>query len=205
LPILKKLGLGLAGIVGVLLIFLYVVSLAVLRRLPKPGRVALEGVTTLEQAINLCRRSGLEGWELVAFAQNLAARKFSYSRLNSWEAPARAFERGRGYCQQQAQALKKILDGLGIEAKLVYALRCQFPAKEVDGFYCPAGISSHTWLRVRLANREEEKEKEVCCGATTNRPGQVHFQILSKVHPLPGWLLPFSQFGSAIENIRRDF
>jgi hypothetical protein len=29
-------------------------------------------------------------------AQHLAARKFTYSRLNTWEPPSRAFERGMG-------------------------------------------------------------------------------------------------------------
>jgi hypothetical protein len=47
--------------------------------------------------------------------QNLAAKKFTYSRLNTWDTPSRAFERGIGYCEQQALALKKIYDKPGIE------------------------------------------------------------------------------------------
>jgi hypothetical protein len=77
---------------------LYLYTLPGLRRLPKGGRTTLGDVTTIEDAVAACRRTGLQGWGLVAYAQNLAARKFAYFRRNPWDSPARAFERGMGYC-----------------------------------------------------------------------------------------------------------
>lgn len=42
--------------------------------------------------VEACWRTELQGWELVAYAQNLAASKFTYSRLNTWDSPSRAWE-----------------------------------------------------------------------------------------------------------------
>src|SRR5215212_4970913 len=121
-----------------------------LRLLPRPGRVALDGVTTIADAVAACRATGLSGWELVASAQHLAACKFHYSRRNPWDSPARAFARGLGFCQQQALALAQIYAELGITAQPVYALRCRFPPTVIHGIPEPERISPHTWLRVRV-------------------------------------------------------
>lgn len=108
---LKKLFLLLAGITTGAACVLSILTRPLLRRLPKEGRVSLDGILTIDDAIAACHKSGLQDWELVAYAQKLAERKFTYSRLNPWDTPARAFERGRGYCQQQALALKKSMMG----------------------------------------------------------------------------------------------
>jgi len=129
------------GAMGVLTVYLLTIHL--LRRLPKQGRVSMDGITTIDDAVEACRRTHLQGWDLVAYAQNLAAQKFTYSRLNTWDTPSRAFERGMGYCEQQALALKKIYDKLGIETRPVIAIRCKFPAKVVDGMPSPGGIGGH--------------------------------------------------------------
>jgi hypothetical protein len=175
-------------------------TIPLLRRLPEPSRVSMDGITTIDDAVEASRRSHLQGWELVAYAQHLAARKFTYSRLNTWDTPSRAFERGMGYCEQQELALKKIYDGLSIETRPVFALRCVFPAKTVDGMPWPGGISGHAWLKVKIAG----EERDVCPGSLTNTPGVTHFQVLSKVHSWYPWLRPFTHLGSSLENIRRD-
>jgi hypothetical protein len=175
-------------------------SLPGLRLLPKARRIALDDVTTIEDAIAACQQSGLIGWALVAYAQQLAARKFSYSRRNPWDSSARAFARGMGYCQQQALALQRIYIGLGIGAQPVYALQCQFPPTTIHGMPEPERVSPHTWLRVRIG----KEVRDVCCGSRNNTPGLVHFTVLSDVKPLMPWLRPFSHLGSVIENIRRD-
>jgi hypothetical protein len=180
---------------------LYLQAVAMLHRLPKPDRVALDGVTTIDQAATACRRTGLKGWDLAAYAQHLAAHKFTYSRLNSWESPARAFEHGRGYCEQQALALKQIYDRLGTVSRPVFALHCRFPAQEIDGMPWSGGISGHAWLQVKIGGQE----LNVCPGSPENTPGHVQFEILSPVHPLFPWLRPWTHLGSAIENMRRDW
>jgi transglutaminase superfamily protein len=178
----------------------YVAYLPLKRRLPKEGRTTVDGVTTIAGAVDACRRAGLSGWDLAAYAQNLAARKFSYSRLNTWDSPARAFERGMGYCEQQARALKRIYDALGIASRPVMAMRCRFPPEMIDGMPWAGGVTPHAWLRVRI----DGEERDVCPGSPANRPGVTHFQALSRVRSLRRWMLPWTHLGSAIANIRRD-
>lgn len=196
----KKLALFLTGISAAGVLSVYLLTIPMLRRLPKQSRISMDGIATIDDAVEACRRTQLQGWELVAYAQNLATRKFAYSRLNTWDTPSRAFERGMGYCEQQALALKKIYDKLGIETRPVFCLRCKFPAKVVDGVYWPGGISGHAWLRVKIG----DEERDVCSGSVNNMPGVTHFKILSKVHNWYSWLRPFTHVGSSLENIRRD-
>jgi hypothetical protein len=186
------------GATGVFTVFLLTIPL--LRRIPKPSRVSMDGITTIDDAIEACRRTHLQGWDLVAYAQNLAARKFTYSRLNTWDTPSRAFERGMGYCEQQVLALKKIYDRLGIETRPVFALRCKFPAKVVDGMPSPGGVSGHAWLKVRIG----DEELDVCPGSINNKPDVTHFEVLSNVRTWHPWMRPLTHVGSSVENIRRD-
>lgn len=196
----RKMLLAFAGVGAAGGFTVFLLTLQLLRRLTKPGRVSMDGITTIDDAIEACQRSQLQGWELVAYAQNLAARKFTYSRLNTWDTPSRAFERGMGYCEQQALALKKIYDRLGIETRPVFAFRCKFPAKVVDGMPSPGGVSGHAWLKVRIG----DEELDVCSGSVNNKPGVTHFEIGSKVRTWQPWMRPFTHVGSSIENIRRD-
>ena len=196
----KKILLVLTGICAAGVLTIYLLTVPLLRRLPKQSRVSIDGITTIDDAIEACRRTHLQGWDLVAYAQNLVARKFIYSRLNTWDTPSRAFERGMGYCEQQALALKKIYDKLGIETRPVFALRCKFPTKEIDGVYWPGRITGHAWLRVRIG----DEERDVCPGSIKNTPGVINFEVHSKVLNWYPWLRPFTHIGSSIENIRRD-
>jgi transglutaminase-like putative cysteine protease len=195
----KKLALAVSAIGVSAFVTLYLLTIPLLRRLPKQSRVEMDGITTIADAVAACRQSRLQGWELVAYAQRLVARKFTYSRLNTWDAPDRAFERGMGYCEQQALALKHIYDQLGIPARGVFAMRCKFPPKVVDGVAWPGGISGHAWLRVKIGD-----ERDVCPGSVNNTPGVTHFEVLSTVLPWQPWIRPFTHLGSSIENIRRD-
>jgi len=197
---LKKMLLALTSISAVGALTVYLLTIPMLRRLPKQSRVSMDGITTIDDAVEACRQTQLQGWDLVAFAQNLAAKKFTYSRLNTWDTPSRAFERGIGYCEQQALALKKIYDKQGIETRPVFCMCCTFPAKVVDGGYWPGGISGHAWLRVRIG----DEERDVCPGSVNNTPGVTQFEVHSRVLNWYPWLRPFTHVGSSIENIRRD-
>ena len=53
-------------------------------------------------------------------ARELVANRMEYCRRNSFDSPARAFERGYGFCTQQAYALAELLRLLGVEAKVVH-------------------------------------------------------------------------------------
>ena len=88
------------------------------------GPVSLDGIKSLEDAEAACRRAGLGGWELVAYAQRLVYRKFThYSCRNLWDTPGSAFRRGMGYCTQYNLALKQLLNRLGFDARAVFSLR----------------------------------------------------------------------------------
>ena len=194
-------------------IVLYLQTPSETRLLSQEGRVSVEGVTTIEDAVAACRGSGLQGWDLVAYAQQLVAKKFTYSRRNPWDSPSRAFERGLGYCQQQALALQEIYDRLGVVSRPVYATgNCRFPPPEnaADSLALAAGnhwlraffenepnVFGHTWLRVRLG----DQELDVCPGHPNNRPGVVHFEPLLEVKTLHPLLQPLSHLGSAMVNV----
>jgi hypothetical protein len=171
------------------------------RLLPSETRTTVDGVTTIEDAVAVCRASGAKGVELVALAQRLTARKMRYSRRNPWDSWERCFERGQGYCIQKGMALKLILDRLGIESTPVQSARCSFPPDVVHGVREPARISGHLWLRVRL----DGTVYDVCPGSFSNRPGAVHFKLLSPAMPVQGWMLPVLHVFSAAENVRRDW
>ena len=200
---MRKIFQGLATLAGFFigfLTFILIITLPGMLRLPRPGRTSVDDVTTLEDAVAACRRSGFSGWALAAYAQHLAARKFSYSRRNAWDTPARAFKRGMGYCQQQALALKMIYDRLGIESGPVYTSRAMFPPKVVHGVYEPEIISGHTWLRVKING----EERDVCPGRVENVPGKIHFVVFGKVQPLTPGFAMVAHFSSAIVNVLRD-
>jgi hypothetical protein len=105
-----------------------------------------------------------------------------------------------GYCDQQALALKKIYDRLGIESRPVIATHCKFPATVIDGMPWPAKVVGHTWLRIRIG----DEELDVCPGSVSNRPGVTQFEILSKVRTYEPWIRSLMYVLSSITNIMRD-
>ena len=141
-------------------------------RLPRYRRTSLDGVVSLPDAVRLCHDSGLDGWELVAFAQQLVARKFAvYSTLNLWDPPGRAFVYGMGYCTQYNLALNILLQRLGLQTQVVFALKTRIFDNE-------DWAMGHTWLRVTIAG----ETRDACAGSVDNEPGKVNFEPLSPVH-----------------------
>jgi hypothetical protein len=140
---------------------------------------------TLPDAVRLCRDSGLRGWELVAFAQRLVARKFAvYSTLNLWDPPGRAFVYGIGYCTQYNLALNMILKRLGLQTRIVFALKTRIFDNE-------DWQMGHTWLRVTI----DGETRDVCAGRVDNEPGQVNFEPLSPVHGGHPLIMFFTHLG----------
>jgi hypothetical protein len=156
-------------------------------------------MSTIHQAIEECKASGLAGWELVEFAQKLVANHMRYSYFNSFDMPDRAFEKGQGYCWQQAGALDRILKGLGFDSRLVHAVQNRFPDVVRDGITIHIGVSGHVWCRVKIGNQE----KDVCPGNPANSPGSLHFVPLSKVKDFKGFIWLPSYLGSAMLNHQR--
>jgi len=90
---------------------------------PRPG---IKEITIQEAAQHLLA-SGKTGWDLVEAARSMVAERMKYSRRNSFDPAGRAFERGYGYCTQQAYALKHLLNQLGFEAWVVQAFQTGLP------------------------------------------------------------------------------
>jgi hypothetical protein len=197
--IVNVLFLAFAAIGGALVLLLALSPLSH-RLLPRGGRKELEGIATIEDAARAGRATGLAGLELVAWAQGMAARRFEYSRRNPWDSPARAFERGMGYCWQQASALKLVYDALGIESRTVQAFPCSFPPKEIHGRMSRGGLLGHVWLRVRAGS----EWLNVCCGSVDNSPGKIHFRIIGRVKDLEGPAALFAHLGSVAVNVALD-
>lgn len=183
-------GLGLFALLF-LASFLRTVPCFIVTAKNHPQTTTYRGVTTIEDAAAACRRTGLEGWELVEYAQKLVAGKMEYSYCNSWDMPSRAFERGRGYCWQITGALHRILRGLGIRSRKVHAFKNYFPEEDL--------VSGHTWLQVTVTG----ETRDVCPGDIGNVPGVIHFQVLSEVKKWGPVIAVFSYFGSAWINARR--
>jgi len=198
--ILVLIGIGVLGFLSYLAIFLPFTARAA-KLLPKEEKTTVDGVTTMDDAVAACRASGLSGVELAAYAQRLVAGKMEYSRRNPWDSWERGFERGMGYCIQQTMALLLIYRRLGIDAWPVRALRCRFPAGAVAGVEEPACISGHMWPRVSI----DGAIYDVCPGSGANRPGSLHFEILSPVRGVSMWTIPFLHVMCAAENVRRDW
>jgi hypothetical protein len=149
------------------------------------GRRRQGGVTTIEDAVDVCRRQGVEGWEGVSSAQRLVNRKFTtYSTRNLWDAPSSAFARGMGYCTQYNLALKRILDRLGFETEAVFCLK----VKVADN---PEWTMGHTWLRVTVG----DEVRDVCAGQVENTPGRNGFVPLKRVWHGSEWILLLTHMG----------
>jgi len=115
---------------------------------PLPAMISLPGgirpgleKLTLSQAVEELQGSGKTNWDLVESARSLVSERMHYSRRNSFEDASTAFERGYGFCQQQSYALMKILNEVGVDAKVVQAFRNKFPDGSTGG---------HAWVEVSM-------------------------------------------------------
>jgi hypothetical protein len=185
---------------ALLALFMYGLTSRGVGFFPSRNGVDMDGIITIEDAITTCRATGLHGLDLVAYAENLTARKFTYSRKNPWDSPQMAFMYGQGYCLQQALALKAIYDGLGVECRVVYANRCRFPTESIDGTLMPAYTVGHAWLQVQVNGNV----LDVCTSDINNAPGMLNFEVLSGVRDMPPPLRPLANMALALDNILRD-
>ena len=160
------------------------------------GGVAMNGIVTISDAVDACRQTGLKDWELAAYAQSLVAHKISYSRTNPWDSPETSFQQGQGYCMQQAQALEKIYQGLGISCRLVYADKCRFWSMD----FTHTVVISHAWLKVKISG----EEKDVCPGSVNNFPGFTDFDVLAGERNLKTPFRPLTHIAFVLGNISRD-
>ncbi len=154
---------------------------------------------TIKEAVETCLQSGLFGWNLVEYAQSLVNKAMAYSYNNSFDMPSKAFEKGKGYCWQQAKTLQRILNFLGFKCYSVYATKNQIPEAQFKNIKVKAHISGHVWCRVEIGS----EVKDVCPGNVNNEPGQIHFTPLSKIRKW-NWFISFwAYWGSAYTNQKR--
>lgn len=156
---------GLAGLVA-----------PVVAAAPRPQRRRPQGVATIEDAVEACRASGLEGWDLVDHATALVHAKYShYSCYHWWETPRQSFERSRGQSNQYNTALARVLRALGFHVRTVHAARVRLSR-------APWWQAGHTWLQVQVDGRV----RDVCASREGNRAGAVKFVPVTMVRPFRG-------------------
>lgn len=140
-----------------------------LKRQPTGAR----GIVSLEGAYRLCKKTTLQGWELVDFATRLVHDKFRiYSCRNLWDPPRLAFKYGMGYCTQYNLALAELLRRLGFAVQPVFALK-------IESTSHPDWRMGHTWLRVTA----DSETRDVCAGNADNTAGAVDFRPLTSIYP----------------------
>lgn len=160
---------------------LAVVVAPVVWRAPEPSLSLPHDVRDLEEALDDCLGTRLDGWELVNYATALVNQKFTrYSTWHLWETSGAAFKNSRGYSIQYNLALGRLLAGLGYDVTMVYARRVQFDHDPEHKSWWQAW---HTWLRVGHAGRT----LDVCASREENRAGDVAFTPITKVGHLPPW------------------
>jgi hypothetical protein len=155
---------------------------------PRPGIEPL----TLAQAVEQLRALGVRGMDLVEATRALVAGRMQYCRRNSFDSPAKAFERGYGYCTQQAHALAELLTRLGIEAQVVHAFRNRFPDGTVGG---------HAWVRVSVGG----ETRFVDSIHHDSETGELTFIPLSKVLDHTPLFKLVTAWGEAAVNAHRYY
>lgn len=179
------------GAVGVIIVGLPLYALPATRSLPPGPRPGIEGMTLAEAADRL-KGTGKKGADLAEAARALVADRMQYCRRNSFDSPQEAFQRGYGYCTQQAHALTDLLARLGIEAKPVYAFRNRFPDGKVGG---------HTWVRVTLDGDDHDIDLLFYDAESK----QLTFTPLSAVRAHTPLFKRVTQWGEAAVNAHRYY
>ena len=159
--------------------------------LPRGQRPGVERLT-LAQAAQQLREGGRTGWELVEAARALVGQRMQYSRRNSYDGAARAFERGYGYCMQHAYALQRLLAQLGLEARVVQAFKNEF----ADGV-----VTSHAWVNVTI----EGETRPIDPLFWDERAGQPAFTPLSRVTGISPLFKAFTWWGAPAINAHRYY
>lgn len=149
---------------------------------PKPVPSWPHDVRTLDEAVDDCLVSGLDGWALVDYATALVNQKLTrYSLWHLWESSGVAFRNSRGFSDQYNIALGRLLAGLGFEVQVVQAARVRFNSPQPR--HAPWWVIRHTWLRVT----HEGRTLDVCASRAGHRAGHVQFTPLSDVRPIHPW------------------
>ena len=159
--------------------------------LPAGRRLGIEALT-LEEAARQLAATGKTGTALVEAARAFVAERMVYCRRNSFDSPATAFQRGYGYCTQQAYALVELLARLEVEVQPVYAFRNRFADGTVGG---------HTWVRVTVDGEAWDIDSLFYDAVT----GDLIFTPLTGVHshtPLFKWV---TKWGEAAVNAHRYY
>jgi hypothetical protein len=155
---------------------------------PRPGITEM----SINEAVLLLSANGESGWELVDSARALVAERMAYSRRNSFDSPARAFERGYGYCMQHAYALSYLLKELGFEAEVVQAFQNKFP----DGM-----VTSHAWVSVKI----DSEVRHIDSLFYDQQAQSLDFTPLSEITTIPTTFKYFTFWGGPAINAHRYY
>ena len=157
------------------------VAAPVVAKAPEPALSLPRDVRNLDEALDDCVSTRLDGWDLVDYTTNLVNQKFTrYSLWHLWEGSGLAFKNSRGFSDQYNIALGRLLAGLGYEVQAVHASRVRFDTTRVGAPWWNAG---HTWLRVTYGGQT----LDVCASRGDHKAGRVRFSPTSDVRPVHPW------------------
>jgi len=185
---------GLALVVGFILsmvVGLVLFALPATFSLPRGQRPGVEPLT-IAQAAGRLRQTGCSGAALVEAARKLVGERMQYCRRNSFNLYGRAFERGYGYCQQSAYALASLLKELGFDARVVTAVRNEFPGPRITG---------HAWVRVVVDGQTRDIDPLFYDPVS----GKLAFIPVTKVFEYTTFFRFFAGWGSAAVNAYRYY
>ena len=153
----------------------------VVARAPEPALSLPRDVRDLEEALEDCLGTRLDGWELVDYATSLVNQKCTrFSLWHLWETSGLAFKNSRGFSDQYNIALGRLLAGLGYEVRAVHASRVRFDTARMGTPWWNAG---HTWLRVTHGGQT----LDVCASRGDHKAGRVRFSPSSDERPVHPW------------------
>jgi hypothetical protein len=159
--------------------------------LPKGLRPGLKPLS-LSQSMQRLLETGKTRWDLVEAARALVEERMLYRRRNSFDSDTKTFERGYGFCTQQAYVLVDLLTQLGFEAKAVHAFRNRFPNGTAGG---------HTWVRVSL-DGEARFNDSIFYDAESR---EITFQPISRIYNHTSLFKLLTRSGEAALNAHRYY
>lgn len=191
MKLIKKILRGLSILVIMIILGVIIYSMPATLSLSsgiRPGIAPL----TITEAVDQLHKCNLRGWELVDTARIMVIIRMQYCRRNSFDHYKKAFERGYGYCQQQAFALHFILSQLGFDSKVVHAFRNQFDDGHVGG---------HAWVQVTYNGIMKNVDPTFKDATLDSKP----FKSLSEVKEYTPLFRYFSGWGSCAVNAHRYY
>jgi len=189
--VFRKILVGIAILLGVIIIGTILYAVPAMTTLPSGPREGIEMLTITQAAVQI-RQDYSRGWPQIEEARKLVGKRMKYCYRNAYNSYDKAFTRGLGFCQQEAFALAALLNELGYKAWVVQAMRTRFE----DGY-----IFGHAWVRISYNGVIKDIDPDLYNPET----GELLFEPLSPVTGYSRFFRILTGWGSAAVNAHRFY